>query len=532
MICPTCQASHPAGTVRCPEDGATLVPDEAFATVDRDLGPGDQVGEYRVEGKLGEGGFGCVYRAVHPVIGKPAAIKVLSRQFSANPQMVSRFIAEANAVNQIRHKNIIDIFAFGQTKDGRQYYVMELLDGMPFDKYLAHRGGSLSLAEAMPILRGIARAMDAAHAKGILHRDLKPENVFLVLDEEGPIPKLLDFGLVKMLSSSGQHKTKTGTPMGTPYYMSPEQCRGKEVDGRTDVYSFGAMVFQVLTGRVPFDGESAMDILFKHMNEDPPSVSALVPTLPAGVDLPLRSMMAKDPTHRPSTIGAALGELGAAGSVPVGPQAVAAFGTTIPAFGGVPGSVPATAPSPGVRVVTGDGAAEHGAQTFLSSEADVVPTRRSHVWAIVAIAALAAAVGAAGLVFVLRKPAAPVDAGPSVGIVQATPAARAAGSATPAKPSATAPAAPTDVEVRIDGAPAGAKVLADGKELGTAPGPFKLKPGVAVKLTVTAKGYKPRDVELTPTENVQVPIALDKAPAAGPAGGPKNNGISPDLEKF
>ncbi|HEY8079778.1 MAG TPA: protein kinase, partial [Labilithrix sp.] len=141
MICPTCQASYPEGTTRCAHDGSTLLPEEAYSTVDRDLAIGDQVGEYRIEGKLGEGGFGAVYRAVHPVIGKSAAIKILGRQFSANPQMVSRFIAEANAVNQIRHRNIIDIFAFGQTKDGRQYYVMELLDGMPFDKYLLQRGG-------------------------------------------------------------------------------------------------------------------------------------------------------------------------------------------------------------------------------------------------------------------------------------------------------------------------------------------------------------------------------------------------------
>src|SRR5262249_42907069 len=186
-----------------------------------------QVGEYRTESKLGEGGFGGVYNAVHPLIGKSAAIKVLSRQFSSNPQMVSRFIAEARAVNQIRHRNIIDIFSFGQLADGRQYYVMELLDGVPFDRYLAEHK-RLTLTQAAPILRGVARALDAAHGKGILHRDLKPENVYLVFDEDGGVEaKLLDFGLVKLLGDpSGSHRTKTGTPMGTPYYMSPEQCRG------------------------------------------------------------------------------------------------------------------------------------------------------------------------------------------------------------------------------------------------------------------------------------------------------------------
>jgi eukaryotic-like serine/threonine-protein kinase len=251
MICPSCFTKYPDGTSHCSTDKTALVPDETFAHVDKELGPGTTVGEYKIESKLGEGGFGAVYRAVHPLIGKSAAVKILSRQFSANPQMVSRFVAEARAVNQIRNRNIIDIFSFGQLPDGRQYYIMELLEGSSLDAYIAKKV-RLTLSEAMPILRGVARALDAAHAKGILHRDLKPENIFLAFDDgEGGNsiqPKLLDFGLVKLLatdasastsdSGQGSHKTKTGTPMGTPYYMSPEQCRGLEVDARTDVYSF------------------------------------------------------------------------------------------------------------------------------------------------------------------------------------------------------------------------------------------------------------------------------------------------------
>ena len=150
-ICPTCMTKYPDSVASCTHDGEQLVPEEAFAYVDRDLAPGDQVGEYRIEGKLGEGGFGAVFRAIHPVIGKHAAIKVLSRQFSANPQMVSRFIAEARAVNQIRHRNIIDIFAFGQLPDGRQYYVMELLDGTTFDKYL-HSNQRLTLGDRKSVV--------------------------------------------------------------------------------------------------------------------------------------------------------------------------------------------------------------------------------------------------------------------------------------------------------------------------------------------------------------------------------------------
>src|SRR6185503_18557062 len=143
-----------------------------FAGVEPDLAPGHPVGEYRIETKLGEGGFGSVYRAVHPLIGKAAAIKVLNRQYSSNPAMVGRFIAEARAVNQIRNRNIIDIFSFGTLDDGRQYYVMELLEGMTFDRYIKQKG-RLTPEETVLILRGVARALDAAHAAGIAHRDLK-----------------------------------------------------------------------------------------------------------------------------------------------------------------------------------------------------------------------------------------------------------------------------------------------------------------------------------------------------------------------
>src|SRR5688572_1132212 len=148
--------------------------EDLHSPAEPDLEAGAKVGEYVVEEKIGEGGFGTVFRAAHPLIGKQVAIKVLSRRFSADPEMVSRFVAEARAVNQIRHRNIIDIFAFGQLEDGRHYYVMELLDGATLDAHL-EQVGRMGLEEAVPILRSLAKALDAAHAKGIAHRDLKPE---------------------------------------------------------------------------------------------------------------------------------------------------------------------------------------------------------------------------------------------------------------------------------------------------------------------------------------------------------------------
>jgi serine/threonine protein kinase len=308
--CPECASSYDDKVIACPNDGAALVPDELMVKVSTELSPGTMVGEYRVEEKIGEGGFGEVYRGVQPVIGKPVAIKVLGPELSRSPQVVSRFIAEARAVNQIRHKNIVDIFSFGALPDRRQYFVMELLDGLPLDAYLKKRK-HLEPGELLPILRGVLRALAAAHQAGIAHRDLKPENVFLVFDDEGTVsPKLIDFGIAKLLGDeSVEHKTRTGTPIGTPYYMSPEQCRGKKVDHRTDLYSVGAMIHVMLTGKRPFDGDSAMDLLYKQMVEAPPRMSEVRPGVPETLDALVLRMLSKSPDDRPATAVDALREL-------------------------------------------------------------------------------------------------------------------------------------------------------------------------------------------------------------------------------
>jgi serine/threonine-protein kinase len=313
--CPRCHVEYPPEVITCPDDGEYLEHASAEdSAVDTDVPAGTMIGEYRVEKKIGEGGFGAVYRAEHPLIGKRAAIKVLNWEFSANPEMVSRFMAEARAVNQIRHRNIIDIFAFGKMADGRQFYVMELLDGQPLDQLLNERG-RFTLSEALPILRGVARALDAAHAKGIAHRDLKPENVFVTVDDDGqPSPKLIDFGIAKLLDAGAEssHKTRTGTPIGTSYYMSPEQCRARKVDHRTDIYSFGIVVHLLLTGKRPFVGDSAVDIIVKQVTEAPPPMSESCPELGTALDAAVLQMLEKDPAKRPQTTAAAVDALEAA----------------------------------------------------------------------------------------------------------------------------------------------------------------------------------------------------------------------------
>ena len=285
-----------------------------FVAKEPQLEAGYRVGEYEIEAKIGEGGFGNVFRAVHPVIGKVVAIKVLHRRYSAQPEMVRRFVAEARAVNQIRHRNIIDIFAFGQLDDGRHYYVMEYLEGMTLEQYIT-QCGPMGLGEAIPILRKLARALDAAHAKGIAHRDLKPDNVFMTADEDGGgQPKLLDFGIAKLLSEEApqKYKTRTGAPIGTPQYMSPEQCRGRNVDHRTDIYGFGIMAYRMLAGVLPFDGEDYMEILLAHLQQEPRPPSAIVSNLPEGVDEAVLWMLQKDPAERPPNLFTAVRSLEAA----------------------------------------------------------------------------------------------------------------------------------------------------------------------------------------------------------------------------
>jgi serine/threonine-protein kinase len=305
----------------CPEDGTTLGGFESDSNVDAvavgvaatrlsqpqhnpllevELTPGRDVGGYIVEKKIGEGGMGVVYGAHHPKIGKRAAIKVLSKQLCSVQVAVDRFVQEARSVNQIRHPNIVDIFAFGELPDGRSYFVMEWLEGDTLSKRLM--AGNLNLVEVIEILDEVADALEAAHEKGVVHRDLKPDNVFLVPVRGGRrLVKLLDFGLAKLGGDEpGIVKTRSGIMMGTPAYMSPEQARGKNVDHRTDVYALGAMAFEMVTGRAPYDADTAFDILMQHINGPIPRPSSIWSELPAPLDEIIIKLLAKQPADRPT----------------------------------------------------------------------------------------------------------------------------------------------------------------------------------------------------------------------------------------
>jgi len=517
--CPSCRTRYPDDVTTCEVDGEALLPNEAFTGLDVELKPGATVGEYKIETKLGEGGFGSVYRAVHPLIGKAAAIKVLNRQYSSNPQMVSRFIAEARAVNQIRHRNIIDIFSFGSLEDGRQYYVMELLEGMTFDQYIKQKG-RLSPEEAVPVLRSIARALDAAHANGIAHRALKPENIYVTFDEDGGVfPKLLDFGIAKLLGESmmSGHKTRTGTPMGTPHYMSPEQCRGKNVDQRTDIYSFGVLTHEALTGQLPFNGDDVMELLVKHTTAPAPGVSTVCPELPKSLDAPVQHMLEKDPAARPASLVLAIEALAEAAKG-------AGFDVKV-----VPSKTPGEVKREGQKVITGPGALtpsqvgelaeartlvqSDGPRTLQGAESDVKPSTGKRT-AVVIGGAFALIGIAVGVGMAMKQSPAPPEA------TQATQAALAPATPVSAPPPSAAPVvsvapAPAEVELTVQSVPATADVYLGAEKLGKAPEPIRMKRGDdRVKLTIKADGYKPTDVEVTPSANAVISVTLTKALAA------------------
>jgi serine/threonine-protein kinase len=310
---------------------------------------GQTIGNYLVTRKLGEGGMGAVYLAEHPSIGKKVALKVLHSEFSNNQEIAHRFFQEAKAVNDIGHPNIVDIVDFGilQAGSGREqlvYFIMEHLAGMTLSQ-LIRSEAPLPPERALAIALQVADALSASHRCGIVHRDLKPDNIMLMQrGRERDFVKLLDFGIAKLTggNATGSHRTRAGIIMGTPAYMSPEQCEGRDtVDLRTDVYALGIVMYEMLTGRVPFLGEGYGEILVQHLTQPPAPVSQFR-MLPAHVEAVVMKALEKRADMRYPTMD----EFMRAMSDPVG---------YVEAHGGVTGFLqrqlmPSNVPLPSVRL--------------------------------------------------------------------------------------------------------------------------------------------------------------------------------------
>ncbi|HVV83754.1 MAG TPA: serine/threonine-protein kinase, partial [Kofleriaceae bacterium] len=333
---------------------------------------GQTLGAYRIEKELGRGGMGAVYTAVHTLLGRRAAVKVLLSDLSRNQEQVQRFFNEARAATAIKHPSIVEIYDFGWAPDGSAYIVMELMEGEPLSARL-RRHGRLPVPIALTIARQVANALHAAHRAGIIHRDLKPDNVFLVADVEvagGERVKLLDFGIAKLAGEGQVSQTSTGAIMGTPLYMSPEQCEGARlVDPRSDLYSLGCMLFQMIAGQVPFTSEGVGGLIGMHLFMPAPALRTMAPDAPPEVEALVARLLAKRPDERfqsAEELAGALGRLGAAsgammaaapmpsypgmappaGAAPSWPGAMPGVSTTLSSAAGAhPGTMPAPARS-------------------------------------------------------------------------------------------------------------------------------------------------------------------------------------------
>ena len=265
---------------------------------------GQKLGDFVVGALIGAGGMGEVYAGEQPMIGKKVAIKVLKAQIAADPENVRRMLSEARSVNAIRHRGIVDIFNFGSLPDGRPYLVMEYLEGASLESILRKRK-VLTPVEVAEFIEEICSALSAAHAKGIVHRDLKPGNVFIVTDSStrARYVKLLDFGLAKAaeLPIAGGARTRVGTILGTPDYISPEQAKAGEVTAQSDLYSLGVMAFQMLTGAVPFTAPSITELIYAHVSQPAPHISERVEGIPPALDALVFRLMAKRPEDRPQS---------------------------------------------------------------------------------------------------------------------------------------------------------------------------------------------------------------------------------------
>jgi serine/threonine-protein kinase len=263
------------------------------------LSPGQVVGEYVVKGLLAEGGMASVYSAMHPLIAKRAALKVMNPRFSHDAKAAAQLLQEARAINEIGHPNIVDVFSCGQLEDGRSYLVMEWLEGETLGQRLWRE--RISFQESCEIILQICDALEAAHAHRIVHLDIKPDNVFLVTPRHGrPLVKLLDFGIARMLRG-GRQAAGARSVAGTPHYLSPEQAQASPtLDHRSDVYSLGVLAYEMFTGRTPFEAQKAEDLLAQHVRAMPPPPDVEWTGVGTDLALLLLEMLFKVPSRRPT----------------------------------------------------------------------------------------------------------------------------------------------------------------------------------------------------------------------------------------
>jgi serine/threonine-protein kinase len=472
------------------------------------------VGRYLIQKKLGEGGMGAVYLATHNLLEKQVALKVLHGEFARKPDLVERFMQEAKSASRIRHENVIDISDFGTTSEGLVFFAMELLKGHDLHEEIARArmaGQQLPWERSKRIFLQICAALGAAHALGIVHRDLKPENIYLVdFLGEPDFVKLLDFGIAKQTEvAEGDRKlTKTGMLFGTPEYMSPEQARGETVDARVDVYAMGCILFQLVTGRVPFEAENFMGVLSLHLTEPPPVIPPeLFDSIgaPRAIAAVIDQALAKDRNQRYASIDdLARAVRQASGDKPTGPVVAQA-------------GAPATASG---RIKT-----QWTGNLSIPALDTVAPPRRSRLPLI--LGAVVLVVGAAVVAAYVATRRTTSDSstatqapGPASGSPGATAASPVSPPRAPDPPPTAAPLAFKQARIRLLSSPSGADVkdVSSGNTIGHTPLTFELKPSRQPRqFALSRKGYGAAVIELVPDqEDIEYTAKLVRGAAGQP----------------
>ena len=482
---------------------------------------GETLGNYRVLSAIGKGGMGEVFLAEHTLIGRKVAVKVLLRQLSLDVDTVSRFFNEARAAAKLQHPGLVEVFDFGHHSDGSAYIVMELLVGESLSTRLV-RERRLAPAVALAITRQVALAIEVAHKKGIVHRDLKPENIYLLPDPESPggvRVKVLDFGIAKLANDEAPRsvKTKTGAVFGTPRYMAPEQCKNAgNVDGRTDIYALGCILFEMLIGRAPFDFDSWGELVAAHIYIDPPKPRELDPELPSPIEMIVVRMLAKNPDDRYGSMAELAVDIESVWRKS-GEGRAALFtppkGLTLPKTPTAPG--PGTAAAPTLPV---------------AAELSVPPpsARRRVPW----ISIAGAVIGVAILAFVMFRrggESRPVVAESSK-LVAPPPV---AADATAPPPETPATPEPAKIELVVDSIPTGADVYrrSDGVKLGKTPmtRSFDRVEGGEIDFLIKHSGYQDKQIAMSTARDGKqvaklVPVRATHQPDHGKTGSSGSTG--------
>jgi len=464
-------------------------------------------GKYEVARLLGKGGMGEVFVARHKLIGKDVAIKFLRGDLSREDEAVARFAQEARAAAAVGHRGIVDIYDIGTTSDGAPYLVMELLDGESLRTVLA-RHRKLPIGVAAAVVVELLSALVAAHAKGVVHRDLKPDNVF-VERTDGPLAvKLLDFGIAKMTEGGGAHLTKSGLPLGTAQYMSPEQARGeRDLDARVDVWSVGVILYEALTGRLPFQGDNYNALIVQLLRGEAPTPRSIEPSIPEPLGAVVMRAMDKDRDRRFGTaaeLQAALRPFaGAVDSL----ELLARAGDTVPdpsapteAHVSPVAATLAAVVVPSLRTESAAGGPGRGRplRSLVVAGIAVIGLFLSWNW----LASRPSASGGSGTRGPTRA-AAPRES-------------RTAEDEGRGK----APAPPSLATIAVEGVPPGGRVFLDGARVPELPIRIAPRTGM-IPLRVEADGYEPSSQMILPDRDLTVRVSLTKIAEAAPAGSPR-----------